>query len=244
MLKVLRLTIALLALPALAAAQSRDSLAILEGFVRDAVDSGAVAYAEVRVGNGRQSTRADGHGRYRITRITPGDHQSTHRMLGYNAIELQVTLDHGLTLTSDVYLIRVPRLLTAMEVKGKNLRVPSGFESVYRRAARGQGHFVTREQIDSLNPRDIMGALNHFTPARRAYTGNGKFNRIESQRCEEFKTFLNGTPINANHVAVEEILYSTPPGWIHAIVVYDSRARMPVEFQPACGAVAIWTRTR
>lgn len=239
----LRLAIALAFVPGLAPAQARDTMAVLHGYVRDAVDSGAVAYAEVRLGNGT-ATRADGHGRYRITGIRPGDHEVTYRMLGYNAMQLQVALDPGLTLTSDVYLVRVPRLLTAMDVKGKSLRVPSGFESVYRRAARGQGHFVTREQIDSLNPRDIMGALNHFTPARRAYTGNGKFNRIESQRCEEFKIFLNGTPINANQMAVEEVLYSTPPGWIQAIEVYDSRVRMPVEFQPACGAVAIWTRTR
>ena len=239
----LRLGIALAFVPGLVPAQGRDTLAVLHGYVRDAVDSGAVAYAEVRLGSGL-ATRADGHGRYRITGIPPGDHEVTYRMLGYNAFQLQVALDPGLTLTSDVYLLRVPRLLTAMDVKGKSLRVPSGFESVYRRAARGQGHFVTREQIDSLNPRDIMGALNHFTPARRAYTGDGKFNRIESQRCEEFKIFLNGTPINANHRAVEDVLYSTPPGWIQAIEVYDSRARMPVEFQPACGAVAIWTRTR
>ena len=243
MLHRVRLAIALAVIPGLVSAQARDTLAVIQGYVRDAVDSGAVAYAEVRLGNG-SFTRADGHGRYRITAIQPGDHEVTYRMLGYNAVQLRVALDPGLTLTSDVYLVRVPRLLTAMEVKGRNLRVPSGFESVYRRAARGQGHFVTREQIDSLNPRDIMGTLHHFTPARRAYTGNGKFNRIESQRCEEFKIFLNGTPINANHVAVEDVLYSTPPGWIQAIEVYDSRARMPVEFQPACGAVAIWTRTR
>jgi hypothetical protein len=234
----------LVAFPMFAGAQSRDSLIVLQGYVRDAVDSGAVAYAEVRVDNGSQYTRADGYGRYRLAGITPGEHAITYRLLGYAAIQLRETFVPGATVTRDLYLARMPRLLTAMDVKGRNLRVPAGFETVYRRAARGQGYFVTREQIDSLNPRDIVGVLNHFTSARTGYTGRGKFNRIESQRCEEFAIFLNGTPITGNHDAVEDLLTSTPPGWVQAVEVYDSRARIPVELQPACGVVAIWTRAR
>ena len=244
MLKSLRLATLFIALPVFAGAQSRDSLVVLEGYVRDAVDSGAVAYAEVRIDNGSQYTRADGRGRYRIAGITPGEHEITYRLLGYTAMQLRETFVAGVTMTRDLYLARMPRLLTAMDVKGKSLRVPAGFETIYKRAARGQGYFVTREQIDSLNPRDVVGVLNHFTSARTGYTGSGKFNRIESQRCEEFAIMLNGTPITANHIAVEELLTSTPPGWIQAIEVYDRRASIPVEFQPACGVVAIWTRAR
>jgi hypothetical protein len=239
-----RLAISLAALPALVAAQSRDSLAVLEGHVRDAVDSGAVAYAEVRIDNGRQYARADGHGRYRIAGITPGHHEITYRILGYTPIQLKEMFVAGQSMTRDLYLARMPRLLTAMDVKGKSLRVPAGFEAIYQRAARGQGFFVTREQIDSLNPRDVLGTLHHFTSARAGYTQSGKINRIESQRCEEFAILLNGTPITANLYAVEEVLRSTSPGWIQAIEVYDNRARIPVEFQPACGVVAVWTRTR
>ncbi len=244
MLRILRLAIAVAAVPSFVAAQSRDSLAVLEGYVRDAVDSGAVAYAEVRIDNGGQYARADGLGRYKITGIAPGEHAITYRLLGYTAVQLSETFAAGQALRRDLYLARMPRLLTAMEVKGRNLRVPAGFETIYKRAARGQGYFVTREQIDSLNPRDIVGVLNSFTSARTGYTGSGKFNRIESQRCEDFAILLNGTPITANPVAVEELLTSTPPSWIQAIEVYDSRARIPVEFQPACGVVAIWTRAR
>jgi len=243
-LKILRLALSVAVVPTISSAQSGDTLAVLEGHVRDAVDSGAVAYAEVRVDNGKQYARADGLGRYRISGITPGEHAIAYRLLGYTASELHETFVAGRTISRDLYLSRMPRLLTAMEVRGKNLRVPAGFETVYRRAARGQGYFVTREQIDSLNPRDVVGVLNSFTSVRRGYTGSGKFNRIESQRCEDFAIFLNGTAITANPHAVEEVLYSTPPGWIQAIEVYDSRARMPVEFLPGCGAVAIWTRSR
>lgn len=244
MLQGLRLAISLAVLPTFVSAQSRDSLAALEGHVRDAVDSGAVAYAEVRIDNGRQYTRADGHGRYRIAGITPGYHEITYRVLGYTPIELKEMFVAGQAMTRDLYLARMPRLLTAMEVKGKSLRVPAGFEAVYQRAARGQGFFVTREQIDSLNPADVVGTLHHFTPARAGYTRTGKINRIESQRCEEFMILLNGTPINSNQYAVEELLRSTSPSWIQAIEVYDSRARMPAEYRPACGVVAVWTRTR
>ena len=239
----LRLAIALATLPLIAGAQSRDSLAVLQGYVRDVVDSGAVAYAEVRIDNSGQYTRADGLGRYRIAGILPGEHTITYRLLGYTPIELKETFVTGQTMTRDLYLARMPRLLSAMEVRGKTLRVPAGFETIYKRAARGQGYFVTREQIDSVNPRDVIGVLHHFTSARGGYNSAGKINRIESQRCEEFTVYLNGTPI-ANAHALEDLLGSTPPQWIQAVEVYDSRSRMPVEFQPSCGVVAIWTRAR
>ena len=241
MTRLVRLVSVAAFVPALGLAQSRDSTAVIEGHVRDAVDSGAVSYAEVRIGD--RFVRSDGQGKYRLT-VPPGEREITYRMLGYSPVKLELPFAPGELVKWDIYLDRVPQLLTSMEVRGRSLRVPSGFESVYRRAARGQGLFVTREQIDSVNPRDVLGILHHFSNVKGAYNKSGVVNRIESLRCEDFAILLNGTPVTSNLRVVEELLYSTPPGWIQAVEVYDSRARMPVEFLPACGAVAIWTRTR
>lgn len=241
-MKALLRLVALFAFPpAIVSAQSRDSMAVLEGHVRDAVDSGAVAYAEVRLGD--RFVRSDGLGKYRLV-VPPGEHEITYRLLGYSPAQLQLGFSAGETVRWDIYLDRVPRLLTSMEVRGRNVRVPAGFETVYKRAARGLGSFVTKEQIDSLPASNIMSVLRQANvPFIRAERNVSDQIMLVTQRCRSVQLLLNGTPINYA-ATVTEILEKTPPGWVQAIEVYDSRASMPPEFLPNCGVVAIWTRPR
>lgn len=228
-------------LPTLVAAQSRDTMAVLEGHVRDAVDSGAVSYVEVRLGS--RYTRTDGLGKYRLA-LPPGEQEVTYRILGYSPMVLRESVIAGDTLKRDVYLARVPQLLTGMEVRGKSVRVPAGYETVYKRAARGVGSFITREQIDSLPANSILAVLKQANvPFIRAERNVSDEIMLVTQRCRAVQLLFNGTPINYLQT-VTEILEKTPPSWVQAIEVYDSRATMPPEFLPHCGVVAIWTRSR
>jgi hypothetical protein len=227
--------------PALAAAQSRDSMAVIEGHVRDAVDSGAVALAEVRVGE--RFVRSDGLGKYRLT-VPPGEHEIVYRILGYAPTQLQLPFAPGETVRWDIYLDRVPQLLTSMEVRGKSVRVPAGYETVYKRAARGLGSFITKERIDSLAANNIMAVLREANvPFIRAERNVSDQIMLVTQRCRSVQLLFNGTPITYAS-AITDIMEKTPPGWVQAIEVYDSRATMPLEFLPNCGVVAIWTRPR
>lgn len=61
--------------------------------------------------------------------------------------------------------------------------------------------------------------------------------------CRALQRLFNGTPISVL-ATVTEVLAMTPPGWVQAIEVNDSRATMPPEFLPHCGVIAIWTRPR
>jgi hypothetical protein len=241
-----------LALALLAAvAQSADAQT-LTGRIIDAADSGAVAGAEVSVSDGPR-TRSDGKGTYRITGLGAGGHVISVRMLGYAPFADTVNIPTGQPLTRDLYLTRVPRLLSQMNVRGRSLRVPSGYEDVYRRANASNGLLVTREQIDSINPRDVVALLNFIGPLR-ASPNRDSPDRLRSSRCQpmvpganngtqSITLFLNGAPI-ANQIAINEVLDHLAPSNIQAVEMYNGPTSVPSSFQPSCGVLAIWTRGR
>lgn len=218
------------------------------GRVFDATDSLTVSGAQVRVG-GERLMRTDGRGYYTV-QLAPGHYEITVRMLGYG-VHFDSVLVSDETVTRDFYLVRVPRLLSTMVVHGRSVRVPSGFEDVYTRGATGAGVLVTREQIDSMNPRDVVGLL-HQVPFVHVNAHAGASNALSTSRCRQMLTgsvasgrmvrvFLNGTAIS-NPTAVDEILRHLAPSSIQAVEVYNGASTIPFIYQPACGVVAIWTR--
>ena len=220
------------------------------GRVVDATDSLIVSGAQIRV-DGARSARSDGFGAFKISGIAPGRHAVEVRMLGYSLYSDSLDFAEGLTITRDLYLTRVPRLLQQMVVKGRSMRVPRGFESVYQRGASGAGAFLTREQIDSLNPRDVVGLL-HEVPFIHINANEAAPDRLTTTRCrgmlpgtsvsgQMIAVYFNGVPIT-DSTSLEEILKHLSPSSIQAVEVYNGSTTVPPIFQPACGAVAIWTR--
>ena len=235
-------------LPSLFAGVARSQSII--GRVLDGTDSLVVAGAQVRV-DGGHATRTDGHGEFRFSGIAPGRHEMSLRMLGYAEYSGSVDFRRGETITRDFYLARIPRLLSQMVIRGRSMRVPAGFESIYRRGASGAGTFLTREQIDSINPTDVIGLL-HWVPFVHVNANPAAPIRIETSRCrpladgitlkgQMIATYFNGTLVS-DTMALNDILSQIPPSWIQAIEVYNGSTTVPPIFQPACGAIAIWTR--
>jgi hypothetical protein len=220
------------------------------GRVLDGTDSLVVSGAQVQVDNAR-SNRSNGLGQFRIAGFPQGRREIRVRMLGYAALTDTVDFAEGQTVTRDLYLTRVPRLLSQMVVKGKSVRVPAGFEDVYRRAGSSHGSFLTRETIDSLNARDVAGLLNEV-PFIRVSANRDMPDRLSTSRCLPMipgapssgrlvALFFNGVPITGAQ-AVNEILDHLAPSTIQAVEVYNGPTNVPPSFKPSCGAVAIWTR--
>lgn len=220
------------------------------GRVLDGTDSLVVSGAQVHV-EGAHSIRSTGFGQFRISGFEPGRRQIAVRMLGYAAVTDTVDFPEDQTVTRDIYLTRVPRLLSTMVVKGRSMRVPSGFEDVYQRAAASGGSFMTRETIDSLNPRDVVGLLNEI-PFIRVDPNPDARDRLSTSRCRPMLTgsrlsgqmvalYFNGVAI-VGETLVDEILSRVAPSSIQAVEVYNGPSAVPPSFKPACAAVAIWTR--
>lgn len=220
------------------------------GRVFDKSDSLTVSGAQIQV-DGSRGLRSDGFGRFTISKIAPGRHEIRVRMLGYAAWTDSVDFAEQETVTRDIHLTRLPRLLSTMVVKGRSVRVPFGFEDVYRRATTGAGSFITRERIDSINPRDIAGLL-HEVPFVRISGYATNADRVTTSRCRPIVSgarisgqmvsiWFNGVPLT-DTASINEVLDHTPPSMIQAVEVYNGSTSVPPIFQPTCGAIAIWTR--
>ena len=223
---------------------------IFTGRVIDRTDSATVSGAQVSVG-GAGSIRTNTMGQFRIGDVSVGRHEISVRMLGYAAYVDTIEVLGSEGVTRDLYLTRVPRLLSQMVVKGRSMRVPTGFEDIYRRGANGAGVFLTREQIDSINPTDVI-ALLHEVPFVHVNPNEDAPNRLETSRCRQLvpgsnvsgglvAVYFNGVPMT-DGTSLNEILSHLAPSSIQAVEVYNGRTTVPPIYQPACAAVAIWTR--
>ncbi|HTI05901.1 MAG TPA: carboxypeptidase regulatory-like domain-containing protein [Gemmatimonadales bacterium] len=246
----------ILLLPAAATAQRADSTVTLIGRVRDEVDSGAVAHATINVLGTSLVAAPDGKGQFRIDGIQPGTRELVIRALGYAKLIQSEELPGSGVVRRDYYMKRVPHVLTEMVVLGRAMRVPRGMEEIYRRGARGWGTFITREQIDSLDPIDIK-ALLATIPGVYTNDRGVAFQRcpafwrpqlwIDGQRVTRFmrqaqddRHSLGPTP---DPYFLNEQLTELLPRQVQAMEVYTSNSSTPAEFMDGsgCGTIAIWT---
>ena len=140
---------------------------------------------------------------------------------------------------SDIYLERVPQMLTQMTVQGHAMRVPAGFEYIYRRASIVGGQILSRERVDSVNPRDVRGLLQHETSLHIRENGD-----ITSSRCPgRVDVWLNGIRLPTVE-AISDVVDHLSPRAIQAVEIYAGASRMPPDLvaSSSCGAVVIWTR--
>lgn len=121
----------------------------------------------------------------------------------------------------------------------------------YRRMRRGQGHFITREEIEARDPFRLTD-LVHLAPgfqtvsfgdgSGRRHARMGRATVLESlDRCR-VRYWLDGHPV---HPASDFELDLVPPGDVGGIEVYRGVSETPVQFRPRgaiCGVVVIWTR--
>jgi carboxypeptidase family protein len=230
--------------------------AILVGRVLDAVDSGAIANAGVQIVGTTLDVRSDGRGYYRISGVPTGAHEIEVRSFRYKPIKRALTFVAGDSVRLDIYMEHVPQLLSEMVVHGRALRVPNGFEAIYARGARGWGTFITREQIDSINPRDVKtmfeGIKGVFVDQNgvffnRCY-GNAAMGAelgelwIDGDRVTKFQT---GGRTAVDTRGMNDYLEDIPPREIQAIEVYTSSVDIPAEFTSGgspCAVIAVWRK--
>ena len=254
--RLLALASLLLAAPLPLAAQAGDSLVTIAGRVTDAVDRAGVAAAIVDVPGTGISLRSNGLGRFRITGVPRDARELRVRALGYAPATVTLgTASDGTIDVGDVVLERRPQVLSQMTVRGRSARVPHGFEDVYRRGLSGRGAFITREQIDSLNPIEIKSVL-YAVPGLYVNQRGVYFNRclrgqvgqlwVDGQRVTRFSRSRASSEFqpSSDPYFMNEYLTNIRPVEIQAIEVYASQSTVPAEFMDAspCAVIAVWTR--
>ncbi len=248
----LHLAVVALILPALLHAQQADSLVTITGRVIDDGDSGTVAHATLYVAGTGVEGRTDGFGYYHLYKVPRGKREVVVRALGYARLTQSVDVFSPGELKLDFHLMRVPHELSQMVINGRSMRVPRSFEDVYRRGGLGEGVFITREQIDSLNPIDLK-ALLETVPGLYVNERGVYFQRcpvtfapqlwIDGQRATRFRRISTGPGPIQDPYFFMELMNGVLPKQVQAIEVYRSNSETPAEFLDGsgCGVVAIWT---
>jgi hypothetical protein len=210
-------------------------------------ETGPLADALVTLVNARLHARTDSSGVARFPIAVPAGRDSVSvRRLGYNRRTLAVVVPTRDTLRVSVSLESRAVRLSGIEVK--ELATLSWFEEFDKRRARGQGRFITRDEIDREHGSELGNIITRRFPGvkvsgKTLFSTRGPQN-LQGQRCT-IAVYIDGFRERFGNIA------EIPVGLIGAVEYYTPSI-IPVQYKeaasiggtgsPACGVLLLWTR--
>ena len=201
---------------------------------------------EIILEPGDRTARTDSLGVYRIVGVPVGTYRMQLRRLGYESAlrTLDVVANRDEPLNVELRASAQP--LATVTIAGRPVTYPARYAEAYTRAARGAGHYWTREQIDSLFPLDVESMLMRVP-------GVHVNNAIEFVRCRgvgqriqvwvDGKRWTNYSTGGRFDVDAKTALRDVHPSSIQLMEIYSGPANIPGEFlDDACAVIVIWRK--
>ncbi|HYJ79532.1 MAG TPA: TonB-dependent receptor [Longimicrobiaceae bacterium] len=226
----------------LAAQESRPALT---GRVIEAGTARPVAGARVlRIGGGEVRSAADGT--FRLNRVEPGAHRIAVSAVGYDAVEVSVTVGAegmaGVEFELPVQAVALRPVEAEAEARDRG-----PFAGFWERRERGRGHYFTREEIERRRPSRIADIIRTVPGARviPIHAGQGitvTFSRNTRPLGDcPVTLYLDGRML-PSEFAMNEL----GPEEIEAVEVYQGAAQVPSGIvrpdRAGCGVVLLWSR--
>ena len=229
--------LAVIAMSADATAQT----ASMVGTVKDSVGR-PIAEAELQVGS--STTRTDTLGRYYIA-FPRSDSVTVHvRRMGFERMTFTVTAAYIAENSVEVRMRATAQTLAPVQVEERELRSRTAMEGFDFRRARGNGIFLTRQQIESKGTHQLSNILRGERGIEIMRGRNGRnvlrFAQWRSRPNCEPQIWLDGR--HARNIEIDDL----PASEIEGIELYDGPSSTPGEFIRGpiinCGTIVIWTR--
>lgn len=265
-----------LAAAALLASRPAPAQVLVQGVLRDAASNAPIPSARVALsgtgGQWRGEILTDSVGAFAFQDVRPGTYRLRTTRVGYRESRgaLRLSADSVVQLELKMAVERVA--LEPVTVVARSRRTVSPvLEGFYGRMERGQGRFVTREEIEARRPgrvTDMLRGIPNLTANEsRSGMGGGTVSRGSSgDRCTVVVWVdgmlisqpsaggtVTGGPglrrrgsMDGNRAREDQAIDDyVHPNDVEGIEVYRGESDTPAEFITrwvSCGTVVIWTR--
>jgi TonB family protein len=204
----------------------------------------ALSGADVGIVGTKLSAVTDDHGGFRLTGVTPGSLEVRARRLGFRPESTHIDVHDGGTSNVDLKLPIVAEDLQPVVVRGKKIEYTGRLAGYYERLEkRSSGTFVTRDQIDKEDPRNLTQLLQRVpgVTLQRLRAGSVGI-RMRDRTCLPL-VWLDGTALPMGEVDLDGI----QPKSLEGIEIYLGSTTAPFQYSwtrnaAACGTVLLWTR--
>lgn len=221
-----------------------QSVGTIEGSVTDSAGA-AVVGAEVTVEATTLATSTDARGHFQLSGVPAGAATVRVRRLGFEPASLVASVPaSGVLSALSIRLAPISAMLQPVLVRGKRGEYRGRLAGYYERVERRSiGYFITRDQIDRENPRQLSQLLQHvpgITAGRMRGGGSGV--RMRGRNCAPL-VWIDGVPMSAGEVDLDGF----PPSTIHGIELYLGSTTAPMRYtlsrdMSSCGTILLWSR--
>jgi hypothetical protein len=219
----------------------------VRGVVQSTAGSVVLIGAEVTLVGANRTVRTDTAGVFVFADLAPGRYVVHVRFLGHRATVAEATIAAGETHAMTLSLEPVPVTLPPAVVVGEARVAALERYGFYERQARGVGYFITKEEIEQVNPLYVSDVLSRV-PGLQVITQDGGLNyRVRTRRAKP--SLMKGECYPLYYVDGQRLplgfeINEFNPEVIAAIEVYVGAATVPSQFRRLdsdCGVILIWT---
>jgi hypothetical protein len=241
-----------------ATAQDRSSkpqaTTSLHGVVRDTARN-PIEGAEVIVHRADRTANTSPAGAFRLDALSPGRYWVTVRRIGYVPLRATLTLESGQDRDIVLELDELTRELPEIQVWARETWWARRFSDFSRRQKTALGRFVTRDDIERMNPVYLADLVHRLFPFSRfdgfhpswpilrqaSWTSSVVGRSSRYLNCSPAISINGGTPMSG--WAVNDFR----PRVVEALEIYRRTSEIPVDLQMSgqssgCGLVVVWLR--
>jgi hypothetical protein len=253
-----------LAAAALLAARPAPAQILVRGVLVDATSGAPITSARINLAATRGAWRGemltDSVGGFAFENVRPGNYTLRAQRVGYRDSGGQLRLSADSVVEVQMRMTVATVTLDPLTVVTRSQRnVGPVLEGFYRRLARGQGRFVTREEIEMRHPPRVTDMLrtvpNLNSNSQRSAGGSTMSRGSSGDRCTVVffvdgmvvsqPSGMGGGPWTSGSRTDQAIDDFVHPAEVEGIEIYRGESDTPAEFVTrwvGCGTIVIWTR--